>query len=146
MELLVGHLETEIQVSLEFEELDVVDDEASAACDLSEDDLVILSFFISEVCIIPESISVIKNLNAILRTISVGSRVLYNDSDAYSFYSFMNSRSRAVKGLSEQHEIQDVISVDDVNFDGLYEEYIGRYDRTPHLHSKAVSKIYIREK
>lgn len=145
-EILINKIDSEIPVTLEFEEIDVCDEDSCESQSLQNDDLIILSFFISEVCEIQDRQKVVSNLNKIFRTLKVGSHVFYNDSDAYSFYTFMNGRARAVRGLTEIHEVQETISVSSPDLSGAFEEYMERFGKTPHLNSKAVSKFYRREK
>lgn len=137
-------LETDIHVEVVFAELDVCDPEKTAAIDLSGDEFVILSFFISEVCETMEKAQIIRSLNYLLGTMTSGAKLFYNDSDAYSFYRFMNYRASAA-GLEQLVEIQDKIVVRSPDFDGIYEEYIEDTGRTPHLNSKAVAKFFRRK-
>jgi hypothetical protein len=74
-----------------------------------------------------------------------GAKLFYNDSDAYSFYSFMNNRASAIKGLKELYEVQDVVVFDYVDPGKTYELYSEISGKVPHLLSKAVSKLYERQ-
>lgn len=103
-----------------------------------------MSFFISEVCEIQDRNDVITSLNHLLCTISTGSYLFYNDSDAYSFYKFINYRTANAGRFEQICEVQDTITVIDPDFDGIIEEMIERFDKTPHLNSRAVVKLFER--
>lgn len=143
-EALVDCLATKISVEINFVQADVCDSKKCGTLSLSDFDLIILSFFISEVCALPEKNEVIKSLNHLLSTATKGAAVLYNDSDAYSFYSFFNCRIWAAKRFKQLVEVQETLSVSP-DFCGIYEGYIDRSGRTPHLNSKAVAKFLRRE-
>ncbi len=84
------------------------------------------------------------NLATMLATLPAGATVLYNDSDAYSFYSFMNGVTARVPGLNQVQEVQDTIAISGPDLTGEFEEMIDRYGRTPHLNSKAVAKLLVK--
>jgi len=56
---------------------------------LHREDLVIMSFFVSEVCALPERDVVRSNVEGLLETMPAGSLLLYNDSKAKSFIDFI---------------------------------------------------------
>jgi Putative SAM-dependent methyltransferase len=138
-------LETEIEIDLVFELLDVEDTQACQTVNLADQHLVMMSFFISEVCEIQNRNNVIASLNHLLGTISPGAHLLYNDNDAYSFYTFINARTNAARRFNQRGEIQDVISICAPRFDDIFNDMIERFDRTPHLNSKAVAKLFQRQ-
>jgi hypothetical protein len=143
-ELVVESLPTEILVIPQFYQCDITDAAAVSERSLRFDELVIMSFFVSEICALPEAKAVRDNIESLLSTMKEGSQLFYNDSDAYSFYSYMNNRARAVKGLMEIKEIQDVVVFDYVNPGVTYEHYAELYDKVPHLNSRALAKFYRR--
>lgn len=143
-ELVVDCLPTDIMVVTQFYQCDITDAVAVAERSLRFDELIFMSFFVSEICALPEAKAVRENIESLLSTMKEGAQLLYNDSDAYSFYSYMNHRARAVKGLQEIHEIQDVVVFDYVNPGPTYEEYAEYFDKVPHLNSRAVAKFYRR--
>lgn len=144
VDLVVESIDSEIGISADFKQVDLTDAQSSSQISLTYDDLVMISFLISEVCELPNPKVVRSNIENILRTIKVGAKLLYNDSDAYSFYSYMNSRARAVKGLTEIYEIQDTIAMDYSDPCEIYDDYSEILGKVPHLSSKAVSKLYER--
>jgi len=125
-----------------YEGLDLTQVQTCAAADLSAADLVILSFVISEVCCIPGSSAVRTNLAHMLSRLPPGAAVVYNDSNAYSFYSFMNSVAAGVPKLDQVHEFEGMVELKSPDFSGAFEQMIESTGRTPHLNSRAVAKFY----
>ncbi len=124
-------------------QLDLADTTECSQINLHEADLVILSFVISEVCCLPDSDVIKKNVASVLSTLSTGAHVLYNDSDAYSFYTCMNLIAAKTKGLTQMGEVQDLIAISAPDLSGEFEDMIEIHDRTPHLNSKAVAKLFV---
>lgn len=127
-----------------YNELDLSNSAECSKIDLGNTDLVVLSFVISEICCVPNSAAIRANLAGILSTLHSGATVLYNDSDAYSFYAFMNSITAQVPSLNQIFEVQDMIAVSSPDFSGEFDEMIEQYERTPHLNSKAVAKLLVK--
>ena len=143
-ELVVSKIPSDIEIILRFERLDISDPNGIGGNTLEYDDLVMMSFFISEICELPNAKAVKENLHELIDTMKHGGKLFYNDSNAYSFYMYMNHRARSVKGLSELYEVEDVIVFDYTDPGPTYLDYSETLDRTPHLSSKAVSKFYER--
>jgi hypothetical protein len=146
VELFVEEVETDIEIELHFQTCDVSSAALPAAVTLKDEELVIMSFFISEVCELPEKNRVINNLNALLATMKPNALLLYNDNDAYSFYMFLNNR---VKGATKFDQIIDInveYKTASPEYDGVMEEYVDQYDYRLKLSSKAVTKLLRRTK
>lgn len=135
----------QIEIKLHFICLDPSDDEKCGDISLEEDDLVILSFFISEVCATKYAASVRASLDHLFSTMPDRSLLLYNDSNAYSFYSFLNGRVNAARKFNQFLEIEDELTVRSPKFTGMIKEYMTRTERCPKLSSNAVAKVLRRE-
>jgi hypothetical protein len=143
-ELVAHSLNKSVILKPQYFELDLGDAPACAAVNFANYDAVILSFVISEICCLPNTATIKKNLASILNTMSVGSFVIYNDSKAYSFYSCMNSIRKLGSGLNELYEIDGTIEIDSPDLTGVFGEMITTYGITPHLKSQAVAKYLVR--
>lgn len=143
-ELVIDSLPEEIIIIPQFFHTDICSEDAVRERSLKFDDLVMMSFFVSEICALPNAKQVRENLEYLLRTMKSGAKLFYNDSDAYSFYTYMNGRARAVKGLHEIAEVQDQVHFDYADPGATYQLYVQLFDRVPHLTSRAVSKFYRR--
>ena len=142
--LVIEAIQTDIEITPNFKEVDLAAAGSGAVISVEFDDLVIMSFFISEICELPNPKNVRFNIDELLRSMKKGAKLLYNDSDAYSFYMYMNNRARSIKGLQEISEIQDVISMDYSSPSDTYQSYSEMFDKVPHLSSKAVAKLFER--
>lgn len=134
-----------LEVELHFLPMDVSDTETCAGSSLAGDDLVIMSFFISEVCETHEGAAVRSSLKHFLGTMSDKSLLFYNDSNAYSFYSFFNYRVNAAKGFNEFLEMQGELAVPSPKFSGTIEEYMTLTGKCPKISADALAKVLRRE-
>lgn len=143
-EALLTAADCEIEIELSFERLDIVDSPACAEVTLADFDLVFMSFFVSEICALPQAAAVRANMNMIMGTVSRGAFLLYNDSNAYSFYTYMNGRASAAGRYEQIVEIEDNIAVEDRDLSGIFEEFEGRFDYRPKLSGNLVAKFFRR--
>ncbi len=143
---LIEELSELISIELVFDTLDLSDRKACSKVSLEGDDLLVLSFVISELCSIPEKNDVLECMRGLYKTIDSGSKIFYNDSNASSFYYFFNETRKYVTGLgkaSQKNECIQKVAVD-LDFGVTYEKYIEDFDATPHLTSDALSKLLVR--
>jgi hypothetical protein len=143
---LVNDLSEFLSIELVFDTLDLCDQKECKKISLTGDDLLILSFVISELCAITKKSDAENSLRELYKTLDDGSKVFYNDSNASSFYYFFNDTRKFVKGLgkvSQKSEIVDKIGIT-LKFGPTYTEYMDHFDVTPHLTSDALSKLLIR--
>jgi hypothetical protein len=140
---LVDALETDIAVSLKFHKLDVTNSKKATACSLSGFDLTILSYFISEVAELPEKNEVIASLNSLLGSMDSGSRVLYCDNDASTFYYFFNYRRNAAGRYEQIVELKEQITVDPHDAD-IFSDVLDRTGRNQHLTGRVLGKHLVR--
>jgi Putative SAM-dependent methyltransferase len=143
--LVINALQSDIEITPRFYQADLAVSDGAKDISLEFDDLVIMSFFVSEICELPNPKVVKENIEQILGTMSGGSKLFYNDSDAYSFYMYMNNRAKSIKGMMEVCEVQDTIVLDYNDPGATFQAYAEAFDKTPHLSSKAVSKFYERK-
>lgn len=141
VELFVDEVETDIEIEVHFQTCDISSAALPVAVTLKDEELVIMSFFISEVCELPESTRVISNLNSLLATMKPDALLLYNDSNAYSFYMFFNNRIKSATKFDQLIDIKTEYKADSPFYDGVMEEYVDQYDYRQKLSSKAVTKL-----
>lgn len=146
VESFVDEIDTEIEIKLHFQTCDVSAAQLPNAVTLKDEELVIMSFFISEVCELPEKTRVINNLNSLLGTMKADGLLLYNDSDAYSFYIFLNNRVKGATRFNQLIDLNAEYKTDTPDYDGIVNEYVEQYDYRPKLSSKAVTKLLRRTK
>jgi hypothetical protein len=145
-EALVAELNDFVPIELDYNELDLCDRKECGKISLEGDDLLILSFIISELCAISEKSKAEESLRELYKTIDNGAKIFYNDSNASSFYYFFNETKKYVKGfgkISQKSEIIDKITAD-LKFENTYERYMENFGCTPHSTSDALSKLLAR--
>lgn len=145
-EPLVSSLAKYIPIELVYDTLDLCDQKQCGKISLEGDNLLILSFIISELCSVSHKKDAEESLRELYKTMDNGSRIFYNDSNASSFYYFFNETKKFVKGLGKVSQKSEIIQkiVMNLKFGPTYNEYMDRFDVTPHLTSDALSKFLVR--
>jgi Protein of unknown function (DUF3115). len=141
IDLVIDAIETDIEIDVYYRTFDVTEEKIPDNVTLKHEELVFMSFFISEVCRLPDAKNVRKNVTAILDSMPSNSLLLYNDSRAYSFHSFFDARVAAAKGFDEVVSFDQELKVKSPDFSGLIGEFIEKYDYRPRLSSNAISKL-----
>lgn len=141
VESFVDQVDTKIEVELHFQTCDVSAAQLPASVTLKNEDLVFMSFFISEVCELPERNHVINNLNTLLKTMSPDAFLIYNDSNAYSFYMFLNSLVNKATRFEQLIDHDTEYKIEAPYYDGIMDDYVEQFDYRPKLSSKAVTKL-----
>lgn len=145
-EKLVGHLNRFIEIDTEFIKLNLASRDECKDLSLKGDDLIILSFIISEVSTLENKDEIADNLRRIFKTTDKSSRIFYNDNNASTFYYFFNGTRKFVKGMgrvAEINEFQGFIACQ-FEFGATYLDYIDNFGVTPHSTSDALSKFLVR--
>lgn len=141
VESFVDRVDTEIEIELRFQTCDVSAAQLPASVTLKDEELVFMSFFISEVCELPEKNHVINNLNTLLKTMKPDAFLVYNDSDAYSFYTFLNNRVNNATRFEQLIDLDTEYKIKAPDYDGIMGNYVEQFDYRPKLSSKAVTKL-----
>ncbi|AKM06257.1 hypothetical protein [Pelagerythrobacter marensis] len=140
---LIDDLSNHLPIKLIYDELDLANQKECKAISLEGDDLLILSFVISELCALEDKNEILEGLRHLYGTMDSGSYIFYNDSNAYSFYKFFNDSKTFVKGFGRASQVNEVI--EEIAFKeelgGTYSSYSCAYDATPHTTSDALSKF-----
>lgn len=129
------------EITLEFERIDVTVEADWEAASLANDDYVIMNYFVSEVCALREAGSVRRCFRHLLDSMASGSSLIYNDSSAYSFYSFFDDRVRIAGGFNQVVADSEKLFVSDYDFDDFYKDFMVRFDRNPKQHSSAAFRV-----
>lgn len=140
---LVDDLSEHLPIKLVYDKLDLANQKDCQAISLEGDDLLVLSFVVSELCALEDQKQILEGLRHLYGTLNTHSFIFYNDSDAYDFYKFFNDSKTFVKGFgkaSQMSEIQAEITFE-AELGPTYRRYSSSYDWTPHRTSKALSKL-----
>jgi hypothetical protein len=144
IEAFLDQVETDIQVEFNFQECDVSDANLPNDITLKGEDLVFMSFFISEICAIPQSDNARRNVKQLLASMSSGGWLVYKDSNAYSFYVFMNSLVRNARGFEQLLDLEANFKAAVPALSGIMKSYYDQFGYGLKLSGNAVSKVYRR--
>ena len=131
-----------ILVELVFRTFDVEDVAAFGRPSISDADLVIASFFISEIVQVPRRLAARDNIVAMLKTMKPDALLLYKDSKAPPFLNSMREIVRRAGNLSETFEEDQQFTASAGGEHRIMRHYAMRFGYGPKLTSKAVSKMY----
>ncbi|MFN3776605.1 hypothetical protein [Sphingomonas parapaucimobilis] len=140
-ELFIENIESNIEVKLLFIQLDIASNVLPTNASLHEEDAVFMSFFISEICKLPNQAKIKSNISHLMKSLPAGKRVFYNDSNAFSFYSYVNNNIRANGVMKEVLDIDCKYTADFPDTDGLFSEYQEDFGYGQKLNGNAVSKV-----
>lgn len=141
LKILAESQRASLEIELEFERIDVTIEADWRDSTLENDDIVLMNYFVSEVCSLRESGSVKSCFRHLLGSMKQGSVLVYNDSSAYSFYSFFDDRVRLTGGFAQTVAEEDKLFVSEYDFDDFYKDFMVRFDRNPKQHSSAVFRV-----
>ena len=139
--ILAASQRASLDIQLEFERIDVTVEADWREASLEDDDFVIMNYFVSEVCSLREAGSVKACLRHLLRSMRNGAALIYNDSSAYSFWSFFDERVRLAGASTPVVAEESKLFVSSYDFDDFYKDFMIRFDRNPKQHSSAVFRI-----
>lgn len=129
-----------VEIDLTFQPVDVTIPAQWQGVSCASDDLLIMNFFISEVCRLRESISVRECIEHLLASLTTGAFVVFNDSAAYTFYTYFDARLQRVGGFERllvENERLDATP----DFDDAFRDAMSRFGRTPKLASQAAYRV-----
>jgi hypothetical protein len=133
-----------VEIELTFQAVDVTIPGQWQGMSCSEDDLLLMNFFISEVCRLREAVSVRQCLEHLLDSLHPGAFVVFNDSAAYTFYTYFDARVQQVGGFERllvENERLDALP----DFDDAFRDAMARFGRTPKLTSNAAYRVLRRQ-
>lgn len=130
-----------VEIEVSFEAVDVtVADQWRAVSNL-EDDILIMNFFVSEVCSLKQAKSVWDCLAASLKSLKKNCIVVFNDSNFYTVHSYFDKLIERVGGFNALVSENELLKVS-VDFDDFFNDWMGRFDSTtPKLTSNAAYRV-----
>lgn len=126
-----------VDIEVSFQPVDVTVPEQWEGVAADQDDLLIMNFFVSEVCSLKLPKPVWDCLSTSLRALKQGSLLIFNDSNAYTFHSYFDKLSSTVGGFGTIVSENGQLDVP-ADFDDFFRHCMGRFDSvTPKLTSNA---------
>lgn len=132
----------ELEVSFEQVDVTVPDQWEHVTCE--NDDILLMNFFVSEVCKLREAASVRKCLKRVLKTMKSDSVVIFNDNNFPSCYEYFDERCAAAGGFLRLVVESGRLDAEP-NFDEFFKECMVRFERTPKLTSNAAFRVLRRQ-
>jgi hypothetical protein len=130
-------------IELVFESVDVTVPAQWRAVSCETDDLLIMNFFVSEVCRLREAASVRGCMEHLLGSLAANSVVAFNDSSFRSCFEYFDSRVAAVGGFVRKVVESERLDAQP-DFDEYFRDCMVRFGRTPKLGSSAAFRVLTR--
>jgi hypothetical protein len=135
--------ETEISINLAYHSLDLAEAAETQKIDISDADLVIFSYIISELCALDTKDQIEININTILGKLKSGSNILFIESRHPDFINFF----KACKGYNGRrlNDDEKPVIVDCPPFPRTFQSYRINLNRQPRMSSdKILSQWYVK--
>jgi hypothetical protein len=130
-----------VDIEVSFQPVDVTIPEQWNGITNDQDDLVVMNFFISEVCSLKLAKSVWDCLSASLASLKQASVLVFNDSNAYTFHSYFDGLSQRVGGFQTIVSESGQLNVE-TDFDDFFRQCMARFDSaSPKLASNAAYRV-----
>lgn len=133
-----------IDIEVTFEAMDVTIPAQWQHVSCAADDMLIMNFFVSEVCRLQKAGSVRRCLSQALRSLPAGAAMVFNDSAAYTFFTYFDNLVQQVGGFSRLLVESGRVDAEP-DFDEIFREGMVRFGRTPKLGSNAAYRVMRRQ-
>lgn len=141
----VSSIDTKIHLDLEYHRVDATDEMAMNKIDLSNIDLVIFSYIMSELAKLEMRDKVSNNFRGILGKLAVGSKILFIDNLHPIFIQYFQS-CKLVSGLMQKSDNGEPVDFEIPELTGTFGTLSKLLDWRPRTDLKAVSKLIVRTK
>jgi Putative SAM-dependent methyltransferase len=142
-EQVVEKVQSGIKVDMAYHQLDLADDAATALVDVTDADLIVFSYVMSELCSLEAKDRIASNVNEILGKMRSGSAMLFIESKHPDFINFF----KKCKGFhgKQINEDCEIVNITAPNFQATFENYKTKLGRSPRMSSeKIISKWYVK--
>lgn len=129
-----------VNIEVSFQEADVTIPSQWQGISCEQEDMVIMNFFISEICSLKLAKSVRDCMEASLKSLPTGCTLIFNDSNAYTFHSYFDKLCDRAGGFSAAVSENALLKVEG-DFDDFFNEGMARFETTPKLISKAAYRV-----
>jgi len=140
---IVNGLETGIDITIRYEEVDAASRKRMERIDLSDIDLVIFSYVMSELAKLGRKDQIAENFRVILDSMKIGGKILFIDNRHPLFIRYFQS-CKLVKGLIQRNDDDSPVDCDFSNAEGVFQRLSKTLDWTPRTELRSVSKLIVR--
>lgn len=140
---IVDALTTDIEIEMCYESVDATSRNRMAAIDLSETDMVIFSYIMSELARVERSDQIETNFRDVLGNLPLNSKILFIDNLHRIFINFFQS-CKFVRGLIQKNDNADAVNCDFGASQGIFGELCKSLEWEPRTDLRSVSKLIVR--
>lgn len=140
---IVNALQTDIEVEMRYEEVDVASRVRMGRVDLSDVDLVILSYVMSELAKLGRREQIAENFRAVLGQMKLNSKILFIDNLHPIFIRFFQS-CKLVSGLTQCNDDDAPVKCEFPRLGGTFKLLSDELDWLPRTELRSVSKLIVR--
>lgn len=139
----VSSLETNIEIEADYHCVDAASKTKMEEIDLSNTDLVIFSYIMSELAKLEKRETIAENFRTILSNLRVGSKILFIDNLHPLFIEYFRS-CKLLRGLIQKSDSGDPIECQLPVFTGAFDTLAKLLDWRPRTDLRSVSKLIVR--
>lgn len=140
---IVDALKTDIKIEMRYESVDATSRDRMAAIDLSECDMVIFSYIMSELARVGRNDQITTNFREVLGSMPLNSKILFIDNLHPIFIEFFRS-CKLVKGLIQKNDDDNTVNCTFPAGQGIFEELSSSLEWEPRTDLRSISKLIVR--
>lgn len=140
---IVNGLETDIGVTIRYKEVDAASRNRMGRIDLSNIDLVIFSYVMSELAKLGRKDQIADNFREVLGKMKIGAKILFIDNLHPIFIKYFQS-CKLVRGLMQRNDDDSPVDCDFSDMTGTFKSLSEALDWTPRTELRSVSKMIVR--
>ncbi len=135
-------IETPIDITMIYEQLDLADPQGCAAVDVSTADFIVFSYLMSELCALGTNDVIAQNLRNMLAAMKAGAAMLFIDSKHPSFIQYFQSCRQFIG--REKNDDGGGVDLPLPLFSPTFQTYRDALDRNPRMDAAIVSKWLVK--
>jgi Putative SAM-dependent methyltransferase len=139
----IEKVDSGVKVEMTYHQLDLADGAATSVVDVSDADLIIFSYVMSELCALSDKDVIAKNLNGILAKMRSGAAMLFVESKHTDFIKYF----KECKGFNgkEKNEDDSGVDISVSAFPITFQNFETELGRSPRMSSDSIiSKWYVK--
>lgn len=141
--MIVDDLDTNIEITMTYEEVDAASRSKMSDVDVSQVDLIIFSYIMSELARLGRRDQIAENFRLLLKEMKVGSKILFIDNLHPIFIKYFYS-CKIVRGLVQKNDDSDPVDCDFSNPPATFKALSDALEWSPRTSLKSVSKMNVR--
>lgn len=140
--IILHGLDTDIKITVNYEEVDAAYRNGMDRIDLSDVDFVIFSYLMSELAKLSKKDQIAENFRAVLSKLKTGAKILFIDNRHRIFIKYFQS-CKFVPNLIEKNDDGNPVTCDFSEMDGVFQRLSEALDWMPRTDLNSVSKLIV---